>query len=220
MLFLATFLSMSSLVSAAGIVARGNEADAQGYINPSSGTASTTQFNIGSEFGGGTSCGAIALPNGSKAGGQPGSGPGMLYAAINQLGFGANPGGGAGGPGSACGQCVKITPVSDAGKELPENALTFMLVDECPVSGGGVNCNQCKLSDHNVFGHAFHFDIASDAMNSQQFKQFYKGVTDGSNWKVAKFEKTACAGAAVAKPKITDWGCLQGCKNNAQASVC
>lgn len=68
--------------------------DPSGYILPSSGTASTTQFQLGPELGSGTSCGMSAWPNGINAGNPPdGAGPGFLYAAINQLGFGANPSG-------------------------------------------------------------------------------------------------------------------------------
>jgi len=71
-------------------------ADSAGYDLPSSGTASTTQFLIGPELSGGTACGMTALPNGatstSGAIGE-GDGPGYLYAAINQLAFGANPSG-------------------------------------------------------------------------------------------------------------------------------
>ena len=68
-------------------------ADKAGYVTPTSGTASTTQFNIGPEFGSGTSCGATAFPNGARTNGAPGGGPGFLYAAVNQLHFGANPAG-------------------------------------------------------------------------------------------------------------------------------
>lgn len=99
---------------------------------------------------------------------------------MNQLAFGANPGANAGGPGGACGKCVEITPVNKAGAPLTENALTFMLVDMCPVdSSGGSNCNQCNTQEANVFGHAFHFDIATDAMNKSQYQKFFEGVTDG-----------------------------------------
>ena len=68
--------------------------DPSGYILPSSGTASTTQFQLGPELQSGTSCGMSAWPHGINAGNPPdGGGPGFLYAAINQLGFGANPSG-------------------------------------------------------------------------------------------------------------------------------
>ena len=70
--FLASFASAASL-------SRRQSADGQGYVLPDSGVASTTQFNIGSELGSGTSCGANALADGSKAGGSPGGGPGYLY---------------------------------------------------------------------------------------------------------------------------------------------
>jgi hypothetical protein len=63
----------------------------QGYVLPSSGSASTTQFYLGPELSGGTACGMSALPNGQSTSGKQGGGPGYLYAAINQLAFGANP---------------------------------------------------------------------------------------------------------------------------------
>ena len=80
-------------VSSASAVAQGtSHADQSGYILPTNGTASTTQFVIGTELAGGTGCGIDALPSGN-AGSSPGTGPGFLYAAINQLAFGANPAG-------------------------------------------------------------------------------------------------------------------------------
>lgn len=82
-LFISLSLFTSSLVCA----------DQAGYITPTSGTASTTQFDIGPEFAGGTSCGATAFPKGLRTNGAPGGGPGFLYAAVNQLHFGANPAG-------------------------------------------------------------------------------------------------------------------------------
>lgn len=58
-------------------------ADSAGYVLPSSGTASTTQFLIGPELSSGTACGVQELPNGetSISGGAIGSadGPGYLY---------------------------------------------------------------------------------------------------------------------------------------------
>jgi hypothetical protein len=86
--------------------------DPAGYILPTSGKASTTQFLIGPEFGSGTACGMISLPGGAGLSGGSigrGGGPGFLYAAINQLAFGANPSAGAGGPGGACGICYKLS---------------------------------------------------------------------------------------------------------------
>jgi len=87
-------------------------ADSAGYVLPSSGTASTTQFLLGPELSSGTACGMDSLPNGATSlSGQIGSasnGPGYLYAAINQLAFGANPSAGEGGPGGACGICYKL----------------------------------------------------------------------------------------------------------------
>ncbi|KAI9719631.1 MAG: hypothetical protein M1812_003402 [Candelaria pacifica] len=195
----------------------------QGYVLPTSGTASTTQFNIGEEFGGGTSCGQMAFPGNAGSSGQPGGGPGFLYAAINQLAFGANPSAGAGGPGAACGLCYQLTPVGGHGAST-NNSMTFMIVDECPAApnlqrGASTNCNQCSISDKNTMGQTFHFDIAVDAMNSQQYHQFFDGATYGSNWLAVNFQQVSCT-PANAKPPIKPWGCMGGCKNNAGAAVC
>ncbi len=71
--------------------------------------------------------------------------------------------------------------MDDGGKVLCDQALIFKIIDECPVSKGGVNnCNQCKMGDTNSFGKTFHFDIAVDAMNQDQYTKFYKGVTNGA----------------------------------------
>jgi hypothetical protein len=51
----------------------------QGYVLPSSGSASTTQFYLGPELGGGTACGVSGLPNGQSTSGRQGGGPGYLY---------------------------------------------------------------------------------------------------------------------------------------------
>jgi len=51
----------------------------QGYVLPSSGVASTTQFYLGPELSGGTACGVSALPNGKSTSGKQGGGPGYLY---------------------------------------------------------------------------------------------------------------------------------------------
>ena len=80
----------SSQSAAAPSSASSASADSSGYILPSNGTASTTQFVLGTELSGGTACGMAGLPSGSP-GSSPGTGPGYLYAAINQLAFGANP---------------------------------------------------------------------------------------------------------------------------------
>ncbi|MCJ1253235.1 hypothetical protein MMC24_001046 [Lignoscripta atroalba] len=159
--------------------------DSLGYILPTSGFASTTQFMVGPELGPGTACGAVGWANGVKAGSPPaGGGPGFLYAAINQLGFGANPlGANAGGPGAACGICYKLTPVSASGEALTQQAMTFMIIDECPVSPIPINnnnCGMCKTGDKNIFNQEWHFDIAVDAMNQSQYDLFFKGVTYGS----------------------------------------
>ena len=64
------------------------------YVLPTSGIASTTQFTLGPELVQGTSCGAAGWPSGMNVGNPTtGQGPGLLYAAINQLAFGANPSG-------------------------------------------------------------------------------------------------------------------------------
>ncbi|KAI4136048.1 MAG: hypothetical protein LQ347_000098 [Umbilicaria vellea] len=160
---------------------------ALGYLTPTSGTASTTQFNIGPEFAGGTSCGATAFPNGGRTNGAPGGGPGLLYAAVNQLHFGANPAvPGAGGPGHACGLCFILTPLDAHGKQLTANSMTFMIVDECPVLAGGnsgnksPNCGMCQPGEVNGAGQQVHFDIAVDAMNQAQYKQFFNGCTNAN----------------------------------------
>jgi hypothetical protein len=54
-------------------------ADSAGYVLPSSGSASTTQFYLGPELSNGTACGMSALPNGASTGGKQGDGPGYLY---------------------------------------------------------------------------------------------------------------------------------------------
>ncbi|KAI9681306.1 MAG: hypothetical protein M1817_002589 [Caeruleum heppii] len=197
-------------------------ADAQGYVLPQKGMASTTWFQMGTEFGGGTSCGVYSPPNGMKLDSSlgPGTGPGVLYAAINQLGFGANPAASGGGPGAACGLCYKLTPVGGDGSVRTEQALTFMIVDECPLgTSGGIHCSQCRVGDQNNFGKNFHFDIAADHMNKQQFDLFYKDCTEGQNWKEVQFEQTSCP-SECPKPPIKEWGCLENCKNNPAASVC
>jgi len=204
---------IQSTLLALSTLATFTSADKAGYHLPTSGTASTTQFYVGPELGGGTSCGASAFPNGKKPSGKQGGGPGYLYAAINQLAFGANPSGtlssplpssplpvhlpsrtttntqlfshtvsGAGGPGAACGLCYKLTPVSSHGTTLTDQALSFMIVDECPASpaaSGARHCTQCHTSDVNDYGQHWHFDIAVDAMSTAQYDRFFNGVTDG-----------------------------------------
>ncbi|CZR68148.1 uncharacterized protein PAC_18047 [Phialocephala subalpina] len=198
-------------------------ADAAGYVLPSTGVASTTQFYLGPELSSGTACGVSALPNGKSTSGEQGGGPGYLYAAINQLAFGANPSvSGAGGPGGACGICYWITPVSASGTALSANALIFKIIDECPASvalSGGTHCDTCTTSEVNDYGHTWHFDIAVDAMSTAQYDQFFAGVTDGSNWKTVYFEETSC-GSDNPTPSIKSWGCISGCSNNEEATVC
>ncbi|KAI9870050.1 MAG: hypothetical protein M1830_004749 [Pleopsidium flavum] len=176
------FFVQSTLLALSALSAL-TSADKAGYHLPTSGTASTTQFYIGPELNGGTSCGASAFPNGKSPSGKQGGGPGYLYAAINQLAFGANPSvNGAGGPGHACGLCYHITPVSTHDTVLSAQSLTFMIVDECPaspVASGGRHCTQCHTSDVNDYGQHWHFDIAVDAMSPGQYERCFKGVTDG-----------------------------------------
>jgi len=62
-----------------------NSYDSAGYYLPSSGSASTTQFYLGSELSGGTACGVDALPNGKSTSGKQGGGPGYLYVCPNSL---------------------------------------------------------------------------------------------------------------------------------------
>jgi len=217
--------STTALLAAANIFASTVFAagDSAGYILPSSGTASTTQFILGTELASGTACGVDALPGGVSTSGGQGGGPGFLYAAINQLAFGANPSAGAGGPGGACGICYEITPVSGAGEALTSQALTFMIVDECPASvalSGGSHCNTCSLSETNDFGQTFHFDIAVDAMSSEQYSTFFNGVTDGSNWNEVQFQQTSCSSSTNPTPSIASFGCISDCSNNDAAGVC
>jgi len=198
-------------------------AASQGYVLPSSGVASTTQFYLGPELSGGTACGVSALPNGQSTSGKQGGGPGYLYAAINQLAFGANPSvSGGGGPGGACGICYWITPVDSSGNALSANAMIFMIIDECPAASslsGGSHCDQCTTSEVNDMGQTWHFDIAVDAMSTAQYNQFFNGVTDGSNWYKTYFEETSC-GSSNPTPSIKSWGCISGCSNSDVGTVC
>ncbi|PMD28029.1 glycoside hydrolase family 45 protein [Hyaloscypha hepaticicola] len=195
-----------------------NSYDSAGYYLPSSGTASTTQFYLGTELSSGTACGVDALPNGKSTSGKQGGGPGYLYAAINQLAFAD-----AGGPGGACGICYQLTPVSSSGTVLSSQALTFMIVDECPAAealSGGYNCDQCTISETNVLGQHWNFDIAIDAMSTSQYDTFFNGVTDGSNWLEVQFSHVSCSSSVNPTPSIKSWGCISGCSNNDAASVC
>jgi hypothetical protein len=72
MLFKYILLHLIALLSAV-------TADSAGYVLPSSGTASTTQFYLGPELSSGTACGVDALPNGASTSGKQGGGPGYLY---------------------------------------------------------------------------------------------------------------------------------------------
>ena len=79
----------------------------------------------------------------------------------------------AGGPGGACGICYKLTPVSSSGTVLSSQALTFMIIDECPAAealSGGYNCDQCTVGATNALGQPWNFDIAIDAMSTSQVR--------------------------------------------------
>ena len=72
MLFKSTILVLVAFLATAA-------ADSAGYVLPSSGVASTTQFYLGPELSSGTACGVDALPNGESTSGKQGGGPGYLY---------------------------------------------------------------------------------------------------------------------------------------------
>ncbi|MCJ1338257.1 hypothetical protein MMC09_003543 [Bachmanniomyces sp. S44760] len=166
-----------------------------GYVQPQSGRASLTQFQLSSELPSGTSCGANGWLHDSYKAGQSipaGGGPGYLYAATNQLHFGANTIVGSDGEkagaqsfGGVCGLCFEITPTDKNGRPISGKTLTFQVVDNCPAAvkdGSGnliknPNCGQCSAGDVNEkFGQEFHFDIAVDAMNSHQYHTFFDGA--------------------------------------------
>ena len=93
----------------------------------------------------------------------------------------------AGGPGGACGLCYSLTPISNTSQLLDKQSLTFMIIDECPASsnpsqkgaGLSVHCGQCKAGDVNDYGQQWHFDIAVDAMNKEQYDLFFHGAPGG-----------------------------------------
>ncbi len=68
-------------------------------------------------------------------------------------------------------------------------------------------------------GQTWHFDIAVDAMSTEQYNTFFNGVTDGSNWYKTYFEKTDC-GSDNPTPSIKSWGCISGCSNSNVGTVC
>ena len=87
-----------------------------------------------------------------------------------------------GGPGAACGICYRLTPISATGISLDQQALTFMIIDECPAGNAGsrnAHCGMCSAGEVNDFGQEWHFDIAVDAMNKEQYGTFFSNVTDG-----------------------------------------
>jgi hypothetical protein len=48
-----------------------------------------------------------------------------------------------------------------------------MIVDECPAAealSGGYNCDQCTISETNVLGQHWNFDIAIAAMSTSQVR--------------------------------------------------
>ena len=84
----ATLLTLLSPIPDAQVV------DLVGYFKPFVGLASTTQFYVGPEMGGGTSCGVSGWHYGINAENPvAGKGPGFLYAAVNQMMFSTNPSG-------------------------------------------------------------------------------------------------------------------------------
>ena len=72
-------MSSSFVITLAAVCFGAVAADPAGYVLPSTGSASTTQFYAGPEFSGGTSCGVSGLPNGQSTSGMQGGGPGYLY---------------------------------------------------------------------------------------------------------------------------------------------
>ncbi|GAA96731.1 glycoside hydrolase family 45 protein [Mixia osmundae IAM 14324] len=194
-----------------------------GWMMPSSGYASTTQFVLNDEIKADGSYGSTACGMAGWAGpGQkfhtdgPGKGPGFLYAAINQRAFGA-----VNGPGWACGKCYTITPISDADEVLCDQSLTFEICDLCPVGTQNFkNCGQCRGSTNTAFGQEFHFDIATDAMNAEQYATFTKGITYGSNWKKVQFELVDCDRSVNPLFTTRSWGCASGCKLNNALDAC
>ena len=202
---------------------RSLEPDSLGYIFPIDGLASTTIFDISTELLQGTACGMNALPSNKSIGSSAGTGPGYLYAAINQLAFGANPEAHPdAGPGPACGLCYELTPVSSSNEALIAQKTTFMIVDECPAKGNNTkHCGQCSATAINDYEKTFHFDIAADAMNNEQYQRFIANATDGTNWKKVHFNKVECAAKANAKPEVDpNWGCLENCKSKYDTPVC
>ena len=88
-----------------------------------------------------------------------------------------------GGPGGACGVCYKLTPISATGISLDKQALTFMIIDECPAGNAtsrSAHCGMCAAGEVNDFGQEWHFDLAVDAMNNEQYTTFFRNVTDVS----------------------------------------
>ncbi len=79
-----TMLSGSSLIALVAFLGTAY-VDAAGYVLPSSGTASTTQFYLGPELASGTACGVSALPNGKSTSGEQGGGPGYLYVCTSSI---------------------------------------------------------------------------------------------------------------------------------------
>ncbi|OCK79809.1 hypothetical protein K432DRAFT_426233 [Lepidopterella palustris CBS 459.81] len=125
-------------------------ADSAGYVLPSSGTVSTTQFYIGPELSNGTACGVSALPNSRSASGKQGGSPGHLYkddeqAAINHFAFGTNPSVfSSGGAGGTCGVSYQLTPVPSSGSALSSQAMAFMTGDEWPAAVSPSGRQHCK----------------------------------------------------------------------------
>ena len=78
-------MTSSFVITLAAVCFGAVAADPAGYVLPSTGSASTTQFYAGPEFSGGTSCGVSGLPNGQSTSGMQGGGPGYLYVSFFPL---------------------------------------------------------------------------------------------------------------------------------------
>jgi len=124
---------------------------AGGYIQPTSGTATFTEYVGCSQ----PACGITA--NG-------------FTAAMSQLAFGSDPGD---GPGDACGRCFAITgtqdPYSPAFTGPFGPTIVVMVTDMCPLSGNQNWCGQTDADPVNSFGASVHFDLCEDTGASTSF---------------------------------------------------
>jgi len=138
-----TSSSASSTVSTASPSST-TKPGAGGYIQPTSGTASFTEYSGCSQ----PACGIAA------------SG---FTAAMSQLSFGSEPGI---GPGDACGRCFAITgtkdPYSPAFTGPFGQTIVVMVTDMCPLQGNQNWCGQTTADPVNSFGTQVHFDLCED----------------------------------------------------------